>query len=435
MQAARDPRALERLRGAELGPQRHQTGHLGLGDVELLAAEIGQCDILDDVIGAHPIYSERRPGRILVGVAFSSPAVLDNRARPPVGRHDVTRPPAAAAGRERPLTIRLISETPPRCDKAIVFACDGNYAPFAWFAAAQIAALAPGRDFDICLAAMETPAPVPGLAELGVRLCRVETGGIFADLCRDARRTEAAYLRYALPAPFAASTGACSISTPTSSRRRAISRRCSTSTCSATRWGRCATIRSGARPAQATVVPAPRARDRALFQQRTAPDRHRGLRGREVLDRCLALGAEHPPERIGLDQELINATLRGDWAELSPVWNWQYTWASRLLEAMVGANIVHFIGHRKPWRHDGGELPLKFRPGLRRLSRRAFPRPPAARRRRPGAAREPRVPLQAARQAPRQHAADGDLSRAVPGRALGPRTGLTPGLDKVNRRG
>src|SRR3954463_6700444 len=44
------PRALERLGGAELGPQRHQAGHLGLGDLDLLAAEIGEIEVGDDIV-------------------------------------------------------------------------------------------------------------------------------------------------------------------------------------------------------------------------------------------------------------------------------------------------------------------------------------------------------------------------------------------------
>ena len=33
--------------------------------------------------------------------------------------------------------------------------------------------------------------------------------------------------------------------------------------------------------------------------------------GQEVLERCLAFGKAHPPERIGLDQDLLNAVLHG----------------------------------------------------------------------------------------------------------------------------
>jgi len=51
VQRARDPRALERLGGAVFLAQGHQARHFGFGDVEFLAAEFGQRDILDDVIG------------------------------------------------------------------------------------------------------------------------------------------------------------------------------------------------------------------------------------------------------------------------------------------------------------------------------------------------------------------------------------------------
>ena len=99
------------------------------------------------------------------------------------------------------MAVVLEASTPPRSDRAVVFAADGNYLRFASFAAAQIAALPGGRRFDICLCAPQEIAPVPGFAEL--RHCRVDTGGIFAALGLDRRRTEASYLRLALPAAFA----------------------------------------------------------------------------------------------------------------------------------------------------------------------------------------------------------------------------------------
>ncbi len=36
---------------AELGADGHQARHLGLGDVDLLAAPVGEADVLDDVVG------------------------------------------------------------------------------------------------------------------------------------------------------------------------------------------------------------------------------------------------------------------------------------------------------------------------------------------------------------------------------------------------
>ena len=85
------------------------------------------------------------------------------------------------------MAIVLEAATPARSDRAVVFAADGSYLRFAAFAAAQIAALPGGRDFDICICAPEALSPAPR----GVRPCRVAAGGIFAGLGRDGRRSEA----------------------------------------------------------------------------------------------------------------------------------------------------------------------------------------------------------------------------------------------------
>ena len=55
VQRAGDARALQRLRRAVFLARGHQARHLGFGDVDFLAAEIGEADIGDDVIvgGGH----------------------------------------------------------------------------------------------------------------------------------------------------------------------------------------------------------------------------------------------------------------------------------------------------------------------------------------------------------------------------------------------
>ena len=50
VQRAGDPRALQRLRRAEFLAQRHQARHLGLGDLDFLAAEIGKAEVLHDIV-------------------------------------------------------------------------------------------------------------------------------------------------------------------------------------------------------------------------------------------------------------------------------------------------------------------------------------------------------------------------------------------------
>ena len=50
VQRAGDARALQRLLRAVLLARRHQAGHLGLGDLDFLAAPVGERDVLDDVV-------------------------------------------------------------------------------------------------------------------------------------------------------------------------------------------------------------------------------------------------------------------------------------------------------------------------------------------------------------------------------------------------
>lgn len=265
------------------------------------------------------------------------------------------------------MTISLRSSKPAASDHAIVFACDGNYLGFALHAAEQIARLAPARDFDICIcSAGADPAVKPALADRNIRTCRVDTGDIFRGLYVDARRTDAAYLRLALPAAFAGQY------------RRLLYL---DADIFVQRGDFAALLRLGLGGHAVAAV-----RDNSQWRTPTRrPDQFRleGLANApyfnsgvllidveawtagNVLERCLAFGARSRGGMKRLDQDLLNCVLHGDWAELSPAWNWQYTWASRLFEAMEDANIVHFIGPRKPWNHDGGEFPLRFRRAYR----------------------------------------------------------------------
>lgn len=275
------------------------------------------------------------------------------------------------------MAVTLEAAAPARFDRAVVFAADGAYLRFAAFAAAQLAALSPGRTFDICLCGPELPEEIPGLAALGLRRCRVDTGGMFDGLGLDPRRSAASYLRYALPAAFAGEY------------RRLVYLDADVFIQGGD-FGALMEVDLGDHPLAAV-------RDNMQWRtprRRTPSFERLGLPWasvfnsgmmlidvaawgeRDVLGRMLAFGASHDPARIGLDQDLVNAVVRGGWAELSPVWNWQYTWASRLFEALADAHVVHFIGPRKPWSHDAGELPLRFRRAYRGFFAEHFPEAP-----------------------------------------------------------
>ena len=216
-----------------------------------------------------------------------------------------------------------------------------------------------------------------GLAPHGFRACRIDTGGAFAGLRLDPGRTEVVYLRLALPAAFAG-------------EYRRLLYLDGDIFVQGGDFAALLGVDLGARVLGAV---------RDNMQWRTPgrrPEQFRRLRlpaspyfnagvllidverfnAAELMQRCVDFGRTHRAQMIRHDQNLLNGTLQGDWAELSPVWNWQYTWASRLFETMADPHIVHFIGPKKPWKHTGGEFPLRFRRAYRGFLAAHFPEAP-----------------------------------------------------------
>ena len=280
----------------------------------------------------------------------------------------------------------LTADRPAASDRAVVFACDANYLPMALHAAAQLAALHPARDFDICLATMDDPLALPpSLAPLGLRAVRIEAHGAFDDLKTDRRRTASAYLRLALPGAFAADYrrllyldsdvfvqgGDVSALLRAELRGRPLAAVRDT-----IQWRT-----PSRRPEAFRILGLPHAR---YFNSGLMLMDLDAILARDLPARCLTLARGEGRRLPGHDQNLLNATLHGDWAELSPVWNWQDTWATRLFETLVDPHIVHFIGSKKPWSPKGRDLPPRWRRSYARffaehLPERALPPEPAPR--------------------------------------------------------
>lgn len=271
------------------------------------------------------------------------------------------------------------SDRPARHRRAVVFACDEGYLPYALFAISRIAALHPERDFDICLCTGVSPVEIPAsLADLDIRLCQVDVGDMFDGLRLDPGRSPDVYLRLALPQALGADYDrilyldsdihvqggdfSALLSVDLGGRPLGAVR-------DNTQWRT-----PSRRPAQFRVLGLPGAR---YFNAGVLlMDVPRYLEA-DLLARCVALGRAEAGRMIRHDQNLYNAVLQGDWAELSPAWNWQYTWASRFFEAMQTAHVVHFIGKRKPWKDAEGELPPRFAREMGAFLARHWPdRPP-----------------------------------------------------------
>ena len=176
-----------------------------------------------------------------------------------------------------------------------------NYAPYAKFAAAQIARLDPDRDFDICLCApARTLGAAAGLADpRAARLPHRDgrgPGGALARRAAHARRPTSASR---CPPPSAATTGGSSTSTRTSSFRAATSARCSAPTSARARRRRGTRQHPVAHPDRAARrVPPLGLPSAPLLQLRRPADRRRGLRRAASARACLDVGRAHPEALI-----------------------------------------------------------------------------------------------------------------------------------------
>ena len=102
------------------------------------------------------------------------------------------------------MAIGLACDGEQRADAAIVFASDGNYLRYAASRPRRSLALAAGAATSTSASAPADAAPVRGPRRTSASgSAGSTTGGAFARLGLDPRRTEAAYLRLALPAAFA----------------------------------------------------------------------------------------------------------------------------------------------------------------------------------------------------------------------------------------
>jgi hypothetical protein len=263
------------------------------------------------------------------------------------------------------------ADRPAASDCAVVFCCDANFLPFALMAATQIADISAARDFDIVLATMGPPLAIPpAFAARGLRSVRIDAAGAFDGLMTDKRRNVSAYIRLALPDAFA-------------TEYRRLLYLDSDVFVQGGDFGQLLRVDLHGRPVAAV-------RDNQQWRSpRRMPSAFRTLglgRNRyfnsglilmdvkELLtERTMARAVELGQRFAGLDQDLLNAVLHGEWAELSPAWNWQYTWASRLFETLADPNVIHFIGNKKPWTHAGGALPLRFRRAYRAFLEAHFP--------------------------------------------------------------
>ena len=87
-------------------------------------------------------------------------------------------------------------------------------------------------------------------------------------------------------------------------------------------------------------------------------------------------GADGLSKAVEFYHQALGLTVRrvtDDWAELSPMWNWQFSWAARLFSTLVSPHIIHFIGPAKPWKDVHAQFEPRFAQSYIRFAAEHFP--------------------------------------------------------------
>lgn len=263
----------------------------------------------------------------------------------------------------------------PRSDVAVIVACDANYLPYAALPALAMA----GGDFDVLIGGPD-PVDLPAfLRDAGVGHVAARLPALENALPLDARRTVATYMEVFL-----------------ASALRGIYRRILAidSDILYERGDPGRLLRADMRGHAVAAVrdnrqwrhPAKRVPDQRRLGRPAAPYFNAGVvmvdpdawAEADLPARCAGF-ARDSLAGIGRDQALVNGVLNGDWAEISPLWNWQYTWASSLLTSMADPCLIHFIGPKKPWLEtSAGVVPMRMRAEYDAFLARHFPGHPRA---------------------------------------------------------
>lgn len=260
-------------------------------------------------------------------------------------------------------------------DTAVVMVCDTGFLPYAACLADMLHRREPCRDYDLVILGPELPALPSDLGH--IRLHRFEGDNPFAHRTLRQRRSHASYLCLMLPellpeyrrilyldcdivpnGPVGEVLGA-------DLHGRALG-----AVRDAQQWRT-----PGRSPAEFSRLGLPAARylnsGVLLFETST-------WRAERWTEACID-AARNPELARGYvrnDQSALNLALRGEWTELSPVWNWQWTETTRYFADDAGARLIHFIGPKKPWRTD--TLPPRLTAAYGPFLARHFPEAPVA---------------------------------------------------------
>jgi hypothetical protein len=253
---------------------------------------------------------------------------------------------------------------------AIALVCDAGFLPYAAYLGRELDRTTPGRTFDIVIVGADLPALPRALDDIRIHRFEGENPFEHRDLKR--RRSHASYLCLMLPELLpeyervlyldcdVAPNGGIEEVFGVDLRGQALG-----AVRDIQQW-----FTPSRRPAE--FARAGQVSRRYLNSGVLLFDCHR-WRAEGWTDACVRAAAD--PELalayVRNDQSALNLALQGQWTELSPVWNWQWTERTRYFAEDAGARIIHFIGPKKPWRTVS--IPPRFAEGYTAFLRLNFP--------------------------------------------------------------
>lgn len=249
---------------------------------------------------------------------------------------------------------------PGETDCALVLCCDAAYLPYSLHLAHQVVLAHPGRDFDIHIASAQ-PLALPGWAERAGIGNLVVTEDAALSALPTHRLPSATYLRLALPDVLAGRyRRLLYLDSDFFLENGGLDR--------LLRLDLGPHVLAAVQDVDPLLQPGFHASEFRAQGLGALPYFNAGLllidipgwRHEAVLARGLDLVARVPAVMRLHDQSLLNGVLRGQFVELSPVWNWMCNQRFPLLTRSYPPRLRHFIGGTKPWSDPTGRHDARF---------------------------------------------------------------------------
>jgi len=263
----------------------------------------------------------------------------------------------------------------PRSDLAVIVACDANYLPYA--ATPALALAAAGNAHDVLIGGPEPVEMPQALMQAGIHHVAARDDALLNALPLDARRSLATYMELFLGNALRGHYRRILVIDADILYERGDPAQL----LSADMLGRAV---AAVRDNRQWRTPGRKVSEFKKLGEPAHPYFNAGVvmidteafATQDLANRAADFAREHLAG-LGRDQALMNGILKGDWAEISPLWNWQFTSASAHLTSMVDPCLVHFIGTRKPWLDSSqGIVPMRMRDAFGRVLARHFPTAP-----------------------------------------------------------